>query len=140
MPNVCGRGPYREHVRAVDLALYADVLAAKAARVAARLERARGELRQAEIEREVRRAFDGPTLARLERLRALGRAEPSRLRDEVLELAADLAALEELQAWTEARLRETDERAATPDRGAERGVDFRRSTLRSRVAGREEVA
>jgi hypothetical protein len=129
---------YRECVRTVDLALYADVLAVKAARVAARLERARGELRQAAIEREIRHALDAATVARLERLRALGQAEPRSLRDEVVELAADLAALEELQAWVEARLADAREEGSSPG-ARDFGVNVRRSTVGSRLAGREEV-
>ena len=91
-------------MRIVDLALYADVLAAKAARVACELERVRGELRRAAIEREARRALDERTLGRLERLGVVSRADARRLRREVVELAADLSALLALQAWTEAQL------------------------------------
>lgn len=93
-------------MRTVDLALYADVLSAKAARVAAELERTRGALRQAAIEREARRALDPSALTRVERLGVLTRCDARRLRADVIELAADLAALRELQAWTEARLAE----------------------------------
>ena len=60
-------------MRSVDLALYADELAARAATLAARLERARGRLRQAAIEREARRALDETSVARLESLGVLRR-------------------------------------------------------------------
>ena len=91
-------------MRAVDFALYADVLAAKAAALAARLERSRDALRQAAIEREARRSLAEGTVERLERLGVLGRSDPRADRAEVVELAADLAAVEELQAWVEGRL------------------------------------
>lgn len=96
-------------MRTVDLALYADVLAAKAASVAAQLERARDALRQAAIEREARRALDEATVARLERLGVLGSCDARASRADALELAATLSALEELQAWVEGRLFEARE-------------------------------
>lgn len=99
-------------MRAVDLALYADSLAAQASALAARLERARDLLRQTAIEREARRSLEEATVDRLERLGVLSRAEARAQRGEVGELAADLAALEELQAWVEARLFESREDAA----------------------------
>ena len=55
-------------MRSVDLALFADELAARAATLAAQLERARGRLRQAAIEREARRALEETSVARLESL------------------------------------------------------------------------
>jgi hypothetical protein len=99
-------------VRAVDLALYADSLAAQASALSARLERARDLLRQAAIEREARRKLEQPTVARLERLGVLSATDARAQRGEVGELASDLAALEELQAWVEARLFEAREDAA----------------------------
>jgi hypothetical protein len=98
-------------VRTVDLALYADLLAAKASTLAAQLERARDGLRQAAIEREVRRSFDGATVERLERIGAVSAIDVGAERAEVSRLADDLRALEELQAWVEARLFETREDA-----------------------------
>jgi hypothetical protein len=99
-------------MRSVDLALFADELAARAATLAARLERARGRLRQAAIEREARRALDETSVARLESLGVLRLAEPDELRAEIRELASSLAALEELQVWVERRLCETADEAA----------------------------
>jgi hypothetical protein len=91
-------------VRSVDLALYADELAARAATLAAQLERTRCRLRQEAIEREARRALDEGSVARLERLGVLRRADPRELRADAHEVAASLAAVEALQAWVEERL------------------------------------
>jgi uncharacterized protein involved in type VI secretion and phage assembly len=91
-------------MRSVDLALYADELAARAATLAAQLERARCRLRQEAIEREARRALGEGSVARLESLGVLRQAGARELRDDVRELSASLAAVEELQAWVEARL------------------------------------
>jgi predicted transcriptional regulator len=52
-------------MRSIDLALYADELAARAATLAAQLDRARSRLRQEAIEREARRALDEGSVARL---------------------------------------------------------------------------
>ncbi|MBW3593012.1 MAG: hypothetical protein KY396_04905 [Actinobacteria bacterium] len=124
-------------MRSVHLALYADVLAARASRVAAELERTRGALRQAAIEREARGALDASTLARVERLGVLTRCDARRLRTQLVELAADLAALRELQAWTEARLAEAG--GSVRPRGAPSAATFRdeprATTYRSRAAG-----
>jgi hypothetical protein len=98
-------------MRAVDLALYADALAAKASVVAARLERARDAVRQAAIERAARKALPRTTTERLERLDVLTQADVRALRADASDLVADLAALEELQAWVEARLAEARESA-----------------------------
>lgn len=124
-------------VRTVDLALYADVLAVKAAGLAAELERARDGLRRAAVEGEVRSALEPPTVARLERIGALTRCDARRLRAEVVDLAADLAALRELQAWTEARLADArgQTRRAEGDSGASFGDELPVSTARSRAAG-----
>jgi hypothetical protein len=91
-------------MRAVDLALYADELAARASTLAAQLERARGRLCQAAIEREARRTLDDVLVARLEALGFLRAADTKVPRAEVAELAAAVAAVEELQAWVERRL------------------------------------
>jgi hypothetical protein len=104
-------------MRSIDLALYADELAARAATLAAQLERARCRLRQEALEREARWALDEGTVARLEALGLLGRADPRSLRAEIRELGASLAAVEELQAWVEERLAGVDEIAGlTPAR------------------------
>ena len=99
-------------MRSVDLALFADELAARAATLAAQLERARGRLRQAAIEREARRALDETSVARLESLGILRGAEPADVRDEIRELAASLGVVEELQVWVERRLFEAGDEAA----------------------------
>lgn len=91
-------------MRAVDLALYADALAAKASALAAQLERGRDALRQATIEREARRSLGAETVERLERLGVLRSVDSRAQRADIAQLAADLAALEELQAWVEAKL------------------------------------
>jgi hypothetical protein len=91
-------------MRSVDLALYADELASRAATLAAELERARCRLRREAIEREARRALDEGSVARLDAVGAFHYAEPSAVRTEIRELSASLAALEELQAWVEERL------------------------------------
>jgi hypothetical protein len=91
-------------MRSVDLALYADELAARAATLAAQLERARRRLRQEAIEREARRALDEGSVARPEALGLTGKTDPDTLRAEIKELAAAVAAVEELQAWVEERL------------------------------------
>jgi hypothetical protein len=99
-------------VRSIDLALFADELAARAATLAAQLERLRGRLRQAGIEREARRALGESSVARLEALGILRGAEPADLRAEIRELSASLEAVEELQAWVERRLFEAGGAAA----------------------------
>jgi hypothetical protein len=99
-------------MRSVDLALFADELAARAATLAAQLERARGRLRQAAIEREARRALDETSVARLESLGILRGAEPADVRAEIRELAASLGVVEELQVWVERRLFEAGDEAA----------------------------
>jgi hypothetical protein len=91
-------------LRSVDLALYADELAARAATLAAQLERARSRLRQEAIERSARRALDEGSVARLESLGLLRASDARAIRTELHELAASLAAVESLQAWVEERL------------------------------------
>jgi hypothetical protein len=93
-------------VRSVDLAIYADALAGEAAAVSAGVERARSRLRESAIEREAQRALSRATVERLERIGLLRPADEQRLRAELRRLEADLEALEELQAWVEARLAE----------------------------------
>lgn len=91
-------------MRSVDLALYADELAARAATLAAQLDRARCRLRQEALEREARRALGEGPIARLEKLGLIGGSDARALRVEIRELGATLAAVEELQAWVEERL------------------------------------
>lgn len=91
-------------MRSIDLALYADELAARAATLAAQLERARCRLRQEALEREARRALDDSSIARLELLGVIGRSDHRALRAEIRELNDSLEAVEALQAWVEARL------------------------------------
>lgn len=91
-------------MRSVDLALYADELASRAATLAAELERARCRLRREAIEREARRALDEGSVARLDAVGVFHPRESSALRSEIRDLSASLAALESLQAWVEARL------------------------------------
>jgi hypothetical protein len=91
-------------MRSVDLALYADELASRAATLAAELERARCRLRREEIEREARRALDEGSVARLDAVGVFHPRGSSALRSEIRDLSASLAALESLQAWVEARL------------------------------------
>ena len=99
-------------MRSVDLALFADELAARAATLAAQLERARGRLRQAAIEREARRALDESSVARLESLGVLVAREAGDIRGEIRELGRSLAVVEELQAWVERRLCKAADEAA----------------------------
>jgi hypothetical protein len=91
-------------VRGVDLAIYADALAAEAAGVAARAERARSRLRQEAIERRARNELPEVAVGRLESLGLLGVIDATAVRAELRELDAALEALDELQAWVEAQL------------------------------------
>jgi hypothetical protein len=85
----------------VDLALYADTLAGEAAAVAARIERERGRMRQAEIERLAARELPTPVVSALRELGLLGtRGDLQTL----AELEDSLDALEALQAWVEEAL------------------------------------
>ncbi len=90
-------------MRSVDLAIYADALAGEATAVAARVERARARLRESAIERDARRELPRAVVDRLERLGLLRPADEQRLRAELRRLEADLASIEELQGWVEAR-------------------------------------
>lgn len=118
-------------MRAVDLAVFADTLAGRAATLAARLERARDELRQAAIEREARRALDAAIVERLEGLGLVRSPELRGRREEIAALAADLAAVEELQAWVEGKLFAAREEAAAlegaPELRVYRGASATRS-------------
>src|SRR5262245_19179874 len=107
-----GGASYLRVVRAIDLALFADELAARAATLAAQLERSRARLRQAGVEREARRALGATSVARLESLEILCGTDPAGPRADVRELAASLAAVEELQSWVERRLFEASKEAA----------------------------
>lgn len=92
-------------MRTVDLAVLADTLAARAAVLSTRIERARQRVRQSELEREARRDLPAETVATLERMGMLERrpAEPD-ARDAAA-AALQLEALRALQAWVESRLR-----------------------------------
>ena len=99
-------------MRPIDLALFADELAARAATLAAQLDRTRARLRQAGVEREARRALDETSVARLESLGILRGADPADLRAAIRDLAASLAAVEDLQGWVERCLSEASDEAA----------------------------
>jgi len=103
------RPPTVDAVRSVDLALYADELAARAATLAAQLERARCRLRQEAIEREARRALGEGSVVRLEALGLIRGSDAHAIRVEIRELAASVAVVEELQAWVEERLADVQE-------------------------------
>jgi hypothetical protein len=106
-------------MRSIDLALYADELAARAATLAAQLERARCRVRQEAIEREARRALDEGTVARLEKLGLIRRTDSRAVRAELSDFADSLAAVEVLQAWVEERLAAVqDEVVGLPNRPA----------------------
>ena len=88
-------------MRSADLALYADALAGEAASLAARLERERGKLRQATIEREARAALAPFAVERLEEVGLLStRGDVAT----IAELEESLDAVEMLQAWVEGAL------------------------------------
>jgi hypothetical protein len=88
-------------MREIDLALYADALAGEAASFAARIERERGKLRQASVEKAARKELPDAVVERLEELGLLGtRGDGAVLAD--LEEALD--AIEALQSWVEAKL------------------------------------
>jgi hypothetical protein len=91
-------------MRTVDLAVYADELAARAATLAAQLERANARLRRAAIEKEACRALDERLVTQLEALDVLRNADTLAARAEIRELAAALHAVEKLQGWVEERL------------------------------------
>jgi hypothetical protein len=91
-------------VRAVDLAIYADMLAAEHAALEARAEQARSRLREAAIERDARANLARKTVAELEATGILGGTDEEAARRELRRLTKALSALEELQAWVESRL------------------------------------
>jgi hypothetical protein len=91
-------------MRGVDLAIYADALAAEAAGVAARAERARSRLRQAAIEQRARNDLTEVAVGRLESFGVLGVIDAVAVRAELRELDSALEALDELQAWVEQQL------------------------------------
>jgi len=90
-------------VRSVDLALFADALAAEAAAISARVERERGRVRLADIERAAIRELPGPVV---DQLREHGLLVTRGDVEQVIELEDTLEALGYLQAWVEARLRD----------------------------------
>ena len=96
-------------MRAVELAVYADTLAGEAASLAARAERARSRLHQAAIDRRAHAELSEAAVERLEGLGLLGAVDERAARGELSELESALDALEELQAWVEARLAEATE-------------------------------
>lgn len=100
-PTCCSFGPTVEGMNSIDLALYADTLAGEAAALAARIERERGRLRQAAVERRARDALPDVVVERLDELGLLAtRGDVTMLAD--LEEALD--AVEALQAWVEEQL------------------------------------
>ena len=88
-------------MRSVDLALYADALAGEAAALAARIERERGRIRLAEIERAAVRELPAPVVSALRERGLLGARGDI---EELIALEEALDALERLQAWVEVRL------------------------------------
>lgn len=101
-------------MRTVDLALFADVAAARASALEARLERARDRIRRSAIEREARRALAPETAERLQSIGLLSASDIRAERREVSELAASLTAIHELQTWVEARLAEAEDEIGPP--------------------------
>ena len=91
-------------MRAVDLAVYADALAGEAAALSARVERARAQLRQAEIEREARAALSAASLERLEAVGYFRPLDVDALRCALVAWERSLDALEELQSWVEEQI------------------------------------
>ena len=91
-------------MRAVDLAIYADALAGEADALAARIERARSQLRQAELEREAAAGLPSGTVERLQTLGWLRPFDDAALRRAIDAWSSQLESLEELQAWVEERL------------------------------------
>jgi hypothetical protein len=95
---------YAAEVRAVDLAIYADMLAGEHAALSARAEQARSRLREAAIERDARANLTAETVAELETIGVLGGIDERAARAELRRLTKSLEALEQLQGWVEARL------------------------------------
>ncbi|HEY7197823.1 MAG TPA: hypothetical protein VH306_11605 [Gaiellaceae bacterium] len=94
-------------MRTVDLALFADALAARAAALETRVERLLDYVRLAALEREAGSALRPATVERLEHLGLLGSVDLREARREVAELGRSPGAIHELQAWVETRLHET---------------------------------
>lgn len=88
-------------MRTVDLALYADALAGEAAAIAARIERERGRIRQAEIERAAVRDLPAPVVSAL---REHGLLATRGDIEALIALEEALDAVERLQGWVELRL------------------------------------
>ncbi len=96
-------------MRTIDLALFADALAAEAATLSARLERARRRLRQAAIEHEARLDLPPDVVTVLQRrglIPASGSPSPEEETADIGALRGELDAVECLQAWVERRLAE----------------------------------
>lgn len=91
-------------MRAVDLAIYADMLAGEHAALSARAEQARTRLREAAIERDARANLPPETVAELEATGILGGVDERDARAELRRLTRSLEALEQLQSWVETRL------------------------------------
>jgi hypothetical protein len=108
-------------MRSIDLAVYADSLAAEAASLAARLERLRGRLRQAAIEREARAALPAEVVTRLHALGLLAAGDGPDAAAELDKVRLDLAAVERLQAWIEAQL-QGDSAAREPEENEAAGI------------------
>lgn len=100
---------YPDHVRPVDLAIYADMLAGEHSALAARAEQARSRIREAAIERDARAHLPAKAVAELESAGILGGIDERSARKELQRLTKALEALEQLQAWVEARLSEERE-------------------------------
>jgi hypothetical protein len=106
-------------MRAVDLALYADTLAAEAAALSARAERCRLRLRQATIERQARRALRPEIVARLDALGVFAAPDELSTREEIRDLSVSLAALRELQVCVESCLAAAEDPGGGDGWGAE---------------------
>ena len=92
-------------MRAVDLAVYADALAARRLVVSARLERARADAAEAAIERAATAALPRATVLALEESGVLAdRCGLELAACEVARLTRAVAAIDQLQAWVEDRL------------------------------------
>lgn len=103
----CVLAAYPASMRSIDLALYADTIAAEAAALSARLERTLGRLRRAAIEHEARLELPADVVGVLERRGLIPRVDelgPEEQSAEIRALRRELDAVELLQAWVEARL------------------------------------
>jgi Spy/CpxP family protein refolding chaperone len=93
-------------VRSVELAIYADTLAAEAASLAPRPSARASRLRQAADRERAQRRAERRCRRAHEALGLFGGLDERATRAELRELEAALDALEELQAWVEAELAE----------------------------------